>query len=254
MTSTGAPSGATASRLRIGWPLAALWCTAAFLISGAIGMAFWYAPIDPVQGPIQKIFYLHLGAAISTLIGAGGVFAGSVVYLWQRDPRWDRLADASARMAVLLLLVVLITGSIWAKRVWGIWWEWSPPLTFSLVLWLLYLGYLLVRSRLTDPQRRAAVGASIGLLASLDVPLVYLSVRFLPHSSLSRGEPAPESAHTMAVWIVAVAVLTVCVIWTRTRKGASVNEPRQPTLGTPHDRERRGGPAAPLRAAGHHRL
>ena len=68
MTSTGAPSGATASRLRIGWPLAALWCTAAFLISGAIGMAFWYAPIDPVQGPIQKIFYLHLGAAISTLM------------------------------------------------------------------------------------------------------------------------------------------------------------------------------------------
>ncbi len=219
MTHTGVPSDATRSR-GIGRPLGLLWCTTALLALTAMAMAVFYAPVDPVQGPIQKIFYLHLGAALSTLIAASGILLGSVGYLWQRDPKWDRLADASARVAVVLLLVVILTGSAWAKRVWGFWWEWNPPLTFSLVLWLLYLSYLATRRFVSDPERRASVSATVGLLASLDVPLVYLSVRFLPHSRLSAGEPVPEATHTMAVSIVAVAMLTVCLIWTRGRSTA----------------------------------
>jgi heme exporter protein C len=198
-----------------------LWCTSGLALIAALALMIWYAPIDPLQGAIQKIFYLHLGVAMGTLIGALGVLVGSVGYLWQRDPRWDCLADASARIAILLLFVVMATGAVWAKQVWGRWWEWNPPLTFSLILWLLYVAYLAIRRALAGSERRAAVAASFGLLASLDVPLVYLSVRFLPSSHLSAGERGPEMGHTVLVWVVAIALLAVSMIWTRYLIGAA---------------------------------
>lgn len=192
-----------------------LWLGAAAMLVAAMALMIWYAPDDPVQGPIQKIFYLHLGSAIGTLIAATGVLVGSVGYFWQRDLGWDRLADSSARAAVVLLFVVLVTGMIWAREVWGRWWEWSPPLTFSLILWLLYVTYVVIRRFHTDETRRATVSAAFGLLASLDVPLVYLSVRFLPSTHMSAGERNPEMERTLLVWVVAIALLTVCLIWTR---------------------------------------
>jgi len=114
-----------------------------------------------------------------------------------------------------LRCTVLITGVFGATPGWGTWGEWKPRLTFMLALWVLYVAYLAVRRIAGDPERRASWSASFGLLASLDVPLVYLSVQFLPSSHVSAGERGPASQLTLLVWIAAVSLLAVCMIWTR---------------------------------------
>ncbi len=193
-----------------------MWACSGVVLLAALAMMVWYAPVDPSQGLIQKIFYPHLGAASGTLLAALGVLLGSVGYFWQRDPCWDRFADASARVAVLMLSIVLATGMFWARQVWGQWWRWNPPLTFSLILWILYLAYLALRRFQHEDRRRAATSAAFGILASLDVPLVYLSVRFLPSTHLTSDKPAPAMVHTLIVWVIAAALLTASIIWTRT--------------------------------------
>src|ERR1043165_3712789 len=127
-----------------------------------------YTPIELSMGPIQKIFYLHLPVAISTFLACFVCFVASAGYLAQRQLWWDDLASAAARVSVQLCSVVLITGMIWGKSAWGQWWTWSPRLTFSLVLWLLYLVYLMVRLSIESGERRALIGAVYGLIAFLD--------------------------------------------------------------------------------------
>lgn len=198
---------------RIGW-MWGLWGLGWALAALSVCMAAWYAPVDPAAGLIQKISYLHLGTAIGTLLSCVLVFIASVAYLWHRDPRWDALGAASARTAVLMLSIVLLTGMVWAKRAWGHWWEWSPPLTFSLVLWLLFAGYLVLRGVLAPGARRAAMCAAFGVVAFLDVPLVYLSVQFLPESHISPGVKTASMHHTLLVSVLAATVLTMCLVLT----------------------------------------
>src|SRR5205807_9887459 len=99
-------------------------------------------------------------------------------YLLRRAPKWDWLAVSSAEVGVAVFTVVLVTGPIWAKPVWGIWWTWDARLTSTFVLWVLYLSYLLLRTLVTDAERRAVVSAVFGIFAFLDVPLVYMSIRW----------------------------------------------------------------------------
>ena len=193
----------------------AFWLITLALVASAMAMVIWFAPLDPDRGPIQHIMYLHLASAINTLFGCLVVFAANIAYFWRRDTRWDALGDAGARVVVLLGFIVLLTGVLWAKRAWGHWWEWSPPLTFSLALWLLYVGYLLNRRLYRSPERRAALSAAFGIIAFLDVPLVYLSVRLLPGSHLAPVEHAPQAANTQLIWLLAVLFLTVGLIATR---------------------------------------
>ncbi|MCB9839026.1 MAG: cytochrome c biogenesis protein CcsA [Phycisphaeraceae bacterium] len=193
----------------------AFWTATLTLLATAIAMAVWVAPIDAERGLIQHIMYLHLATAINMLIGCAIVFAANCAYFWRRDPKWDALGDAGARVVVLLGFIVLCTGMLWAKRVWGHWWEWSPPLTFSLALWLLYVGYVINRALQHTPELRAWRSAAFGIFAFLDVPLVYLSIRLLPGSHLAPVERAPAAANTMLVWLAAVLFLTVALILTR---------------------------------------
>ncbi|MGH2353829.1 MAG: cytochrome c biogenesis protein CcsA, partial [Chloroflexota bacterium] len=104
------------------------------------------------------------------------VFLGSGLYLWKRDPRWDRWARASAEIGVVFTTLVLVTGVLWAKPIWGTWWTWDGRLTSTLVLWMIYVAYLLVRAGVGDPARAARYGAVLGLLGFLDVPVVRQSV------------------------------------------------------------------------------
>lgn len=208
------------------------WVVTGVLVVVALAMAAWYAPVDDASGPIQKLAYVHVGAAVATLVACFTVFIASISYLWQRSMRSDNLADSAARVAVLLLTIVLATGMIWAKQVWGHWWEWSPPLTFSLILWLLHIAYVVNRRLPRSPERRASISAVFGVLMFIDVPLVYLSLQFLPQSHLSSGAREPAMEHTMFIWIVATTMLTVCMIHTRSlltrpREG-SAEQPRRP--------------------------
>jgi heme exporter protein C len=126
---------------------------------------------------IQRIFYFHVPSAISAFIAFFIVFIANALYLTTRKLQWDSLGVSAAEVGVACCTVVLITGPIWARPVWGIWWTWDARLTSTFVLWLLYITYLLLRGLIEDPERRASLSAVFGIFAILDVPLVYLSNR-----------------------------------------------------------------------------
>ncbi|MEX2217746.1 MAG: cytochrome c biogenesis protein CcsA [Phycisphaerales bacterium] len=206
------------------FPRRLVWGASALLVAAAAAMAAWYAPVEATMGPAQKIFYLHFPAAIDTFLAALVVFVGSVGYIGSRRREWDDLACAAAQVTVLYCTVVLITGMVWAKSAWGVWWTWSPRLTFSLVLWLLYVSYLAVRPALAGAegggwQRRAMVCAVYGIVAFLDVPLVYLSVKLLPDIHPSSIALAPEMKHTLAVSLAAGTTVCLALIAWRYRAG-----------------------------------
>jgi heme exporter protein C len=132
----------------------------------------------------------------------------------QRSAWWDELASASGRVAVQLCSVVLITGMIWGRSAWGQWWTWSPRLTFSLVLWLLYVVYLTIRMSVESRERRAVVSAVYAIIAFLDVPLVYLSTRLMVDIHPASITLAWPMKLTLAVWFVPVSLLAAgLILW-----------------------------------------
>ena len=183
------------------------WIITAVLFAAMIVVVFTYTPVEQSMGLVQKIFYVHLPVAINTFVAALIVFVASIGYLWSRQLWWDDLAAAAGRVTVLFCAVVLLTGMIWAKSAWGVWWTWSPRLTFSLVLLLLYVVYVIIRPSIDSPQRRAVICAVYGIVAFLDVPLVYLSVKLMPDIHPSSISLAPEMKYTLWAWFVPVTLL-----------------------------------------------
>lgn len=193
------------------------WLLTAALFAASVVMLLTYTPVEKTMGPVQKIFYLHLPVAINTFAAALVVFIASVGYLWQRRMWWDDLASAAGKVTVLFCAVVLLTGMIWGRSAWGVWWTWSPRLTFSLILFLLYVVYLMIRPSVESPQRRAAISAVYGIAAFIDVPLVYLSVKMMPDIHPSSIALAPEMKLTLAAWFVPVTLAMVGLLIARFR-------------------------------------
>ncbi len=127
-------------------------------------------------GQLQRIFYVHVPSAWVAYLGFGMTFIASIAYLRTGARRWDRLALASAEIGVLFCTLVLITGPIWARPVWGTWWQWDARLTSTLVLWLTFVGYLFLRNLATDRQRVGRLAAVVGILGFINVPIVHFSV------------------------------------------------------------------------------
>ena len=151
------------------------WLATFALLANAIVMVFAYVPTEATMGPIQKIFYVHLPCAIATFLACVVSFAASIAYTARRDMKWDRLAAAAARVAVVFCSIVLLTGPIWAKPEWGHYWTWEWRLNFTAILWLVYLGYNLVRAYASSAEEASLVSAVLGLLAVPLVPLVYVA-------------------------------------------------------------------------------
>jgi heme exporter protein C len=142
----------------------------------AAGLIFLYAPEDYLQKEPQRIFYLHVSSAIAAFTSFFVVLVGSVVYLRTESLRADRIARAAALVGVVLTTVTLVMGMLYAKPIWGVYWTWDARLTSTLVLWIIYSGYLLLR-RLADPGPQAArYAAIVGIFGFIDVPIVYFSV------------------------------------------------------------------------------
>ncbi len=141
-------------------------------------LAFVYAPEDAVQGPAQRIFYIHVPSAWIGFLAFFVVFVSSIAFLATGARRYDDIASSSAEVGVVFTTAVLITGPLWGRPVWGVYWTWDPRLTSFLMLWLIYLSYLVLRGYVPDPARRARYSAVIGIVGFLDVPIVYLSVRW----------------------------------------------------------------------------
>jgi heme exporter protein C len=139
--------------------------------------ALFIAPDEATMHAIQRIFYFHASCGWAAMEASGIVFFGNVAYLVKREWKWDWLAVSAAEVSIAFWSVMLVTGPIWAHPVWGIWWTWDWRLTLTLVIWILYVAYLVLRTLVTDAERRAIVSAVFGIFVFLGVPLDYLSIR-----------------------------------------------------------------------------
>jgi heme exporter protein C len=141
----------------------------------AVFLVFIYAPIEKMQGVVQKIFYFHVSSAITMFVAFFIVFVASIMYLWKRSDWWDAVAFSAAEIGVVFCTLVLLTGPIWGRPIWGTWWSWDPTLTLTLVLWLIYVAYLMLRIDVHDPKR-ARFAAILGIVGFVDVLLIRWSV------------------------------------------------------------------------------
>jgi heme exporter protein C len=145
-------------------------------VAAALARAIFFTPVEAMQGPAQKIFYVHVPSAIVALYMAFALLAiASALYLWLRDERLDQLAESAAEVGLVFMSVVLLTGPLWGKPIWGTWWTWDARLTLTLFAWLIVLGYLTLRNAVEDRAQRARFSAVIGILAALLVPFIHLS-------------------------------------------------------------------------------
>lgn len=149
----------------------------ALLLAGLVA-ALGVAPRDAVQGHVQRIMYVHVPAILTAYVAIGLLLVASVAYLWSRRPAWDRVAHAAGELVVCFVGLTLVTGSIWGKPTWGTWWTWDARLTSTAILFVIYLGYLLLRSVVEDPDRAATYAAVLGIVGALDVPIIHFSVEW----------------------------------------------------------------------------
>lgn len=205
----GRPTGQAARVITLRAHAVATALAMAVLLYGALV----HAPQDRLQGPVQRIFYIHVPSAWIGMLAFLVVFVASIAVLVTRSRRWDRLAASSAEVGVVFTTGVLLTGPLWARPVWGTYWSWDPRLTSYFVLWLLYLTYLALRSYVVEPTRRARYSAVLGIVAFLDVPLVYVSVRWWrslhPGPVVANREGPQLPGSMLAVLLVGIAAFTL---------------------------------------------
>jgi len=195
----------------------------------------FFTPFEARQGAAHKIFYLHVPAAWVAFMAFGLVAFTGLAYLWLRDERLDRFAASSAEVGLVFTTVVLLTGPIWARPIWGVWWTWDARLTSTLFLWFIYLGYIVLRGALDDRAMRARYSAILGALGALLIPFVHLSVYMfrVAHpmpvvgspqaiSAIMSGDPAkaplpPEMLTTLLIALAAFTLLYVAFVRARYR-------------------------------------
>ena len=193
------------------------------LIAFTTYLAFYYAPLEKSMGVIQKIFYLHVSSAFSSFVALGICCYANLMYVFKRQSKWDWLGVAAAEVGVVFILVVLITGPIWAHPVWGIWWTWDARLTSTLLLWLIYLSYLVLR-RFARGGDAALLSSALAIFGFVDVGFVYMANRWFrtqhPAPVLAGGSDSgldPRMAHALLINFLAFLAYGAMVVWIRYR-------------------------------------
>ena len=170
------------------------WLAALALALGLV-LGLLVAPREITQGNVQRIMYVHVPSVWVAYLAFGVVFVASIAYLWRRAAGADRVAHASAEVGVVFTGITIASGAIWGKPTWGTWWTWDARLTSVAILFVMYVGYLLVRTMIDDPERGARYAAVLGIVAALDVPLVHFSVYWWRtlHQPPSIVKPGPAT-------------------------------------------------------------
>lgn len=198
------------------------WAAAAVVLMLVAGAAiFLYAPTDYLQGPVQRIFYLHVSSAIAAYGCFAVVLIGGLIYLRNENVVADRFARAGAVVGVVFTTITLVMGMLWAKPIWGTFWTWDARLTSTLVLWIIYAGYLLVR-RLAEPGRQAArLAAVVGIFGFIDVPIVHFSVTWWrtqhPGPIIVNDALPAAMLGTFLFTMACTLVLATVMVWLRYR-------------------------------------
>ncbi len=194
----------------------------------ATGMVFLYAPVEQVMRYLQKIFYFHVATAWVAFFAFFIVFIASIAYLKTRNRKWDIIGVVSAEIGITFTVIVLLTGPIWGKAWWKTWWTWDPRLTTTLILLFIYLAYLLIRSSAGEDEKKARFGAIFGIIGFIDVPIVFMSVRWWrtihPVVVDAQGmNMTPEMLQTLLVSVAAFTLLYFYLL----RKGIFIERVRE---------------------------
>jgi heme exporter protein C len=199
------------------------WLALLGVVAG-LAAGFGYAPREVVQGNVQRIMYLHVPAVLTAYLAFALVLIGSVGYLVSRQPRWDRLAASAAEIGVLFTGVTIVSGAIWGRPTWGVWWTWDARLTSTAVLFLVYVGYLLLRSMLDEPDARARYAAVVGILGAANIPIVHFSVKWWralhQPSTILGPEPSPIAAPIALALLVNWVGFTLVFVYFLVRRMA----------------------------------
>ena len=189
-----------------------------FLMFASFLLIAWYAPVESTMGIVQKIFYYHVPSAWVAFLAFGVVFVCSILYLTSKDKKWDTLAGSSVEIGVLFALIVLITGPIWARPIWGVWWTWEPRLTTTLILFLIYVAYLLLRYFGEKSERTAKFAAVLGIIGFIDVPLVYLSINWWSPEAQVHPQRIGMDGHMKVAFFVSLFTFTLLYIYLLIRR------------------------------------
>ncbi len=199
--------------------------TLVFIVVG-LYMAFMYAPTEVNMGLVYRIFFFHLGAVAAGFVGVLLVAGAGIAYLRTNSRAWDRVAEASAEIGVLFTFITIVSGSIWARPIWGVWWTWDPRLTSYLILFLIYIAYLMLRASARDDPRVARFSAVFGILGAVNVPIVIVSARIwrgispVLFQETQQGFTfglTPEMVQTLIVCIIAELLLFFYLLAQRVR-------------------------------------
>jgi heme exporter protein C len=190
-----------------------------FMMLTALYAIFIYAPVEKTMGIVQKIFYLHVPAAFLAFLAFFITFIASILYLYKRDHKWDQIAYCSVEIGIIFCTIVLITGPIWAKPVWNVWWTWDPRLTTTLILWFIYLAYLMLRGVVRENQR-ANFCAVFGIIGFVNVPITFFAIRLWRtiHPVLITSEGMNISTpmkHTLILTFLAFCFLFFSLLFSR---------------------------------------
>lgn len=193
----------------------------AVLLSYALHGALVGAPTEQTMGDVQRIFYYHVPSAWTAFLLFTINFVASILYLARRNPAADIVALVSAEVGVVFCTIVLVTGPIWARPVWGIWWTWDMRLTSTLVLWLIYVSYLMLR-RFSSSGQTPLLAAALSVLGALCVPFVYFSIWFFrtqhPQPVMGGGGSIdPRMLHVLLINWLAFSCFAYLVCWSRYR-------------------------------------
>lgn len=208
------PMGAVRQRTTTNW----LGAAAFALVILAQLYAIMTSPPDRDMGDLQKIMYVHVPAAWNAMIAYFVVAIYSLMYLWKGRERDDLLAASAAEVGAVLTGLTLALGMIWGKPTWGVWWTWDARLTSTAVLFFIFVGYLVLRAFVEDPERRAQWSAAVGLLGALNVPIVYMSVRWWRTLHQVQSSPSTvDPAYTVGLRINAIAVMILLIFFIKHR-------------------------------------
>jgi heme exporter protein C len=206
--------------------------TVVFLIAATL-MVFLYAPMEKTMGAVQRIFYFHVSLAWVGMLGFFFALVAGIVYLRTHDHRWDIVGLAGIEIGLVFNLVTIVTGSIWAYPAWNTWWTWDPRLTTATIMELAYAAYLMLRSGIDEPERRARFGAVYAIIAFISVPLTFFSIRLwstIHPVIVASGDPgtnealSPKMLTTFMFCLLTFSIVFVDLFWHRIRLGRLADE------------------------------
>ena len=201
-----------------------LWTTllvgTGLLVLATLYVALVVAPVELQMGIVQKIFYFHVPSAYAMYIGFITSAVGSALYLFKRDPKWDALGVAGAEVGTLFCLIVLVTGPLWARKAWGVWWTWDPRLTTTLLAGMIFMAYLALRSMGEAGEVEKRFAAGLALFGIIDLPLIHYSVQRWRgvHPTVITGKGGgleSEMYWALSLGFAAFTGLAILLIWLR---------------------------------------